>query len=76
MIRQACVAVGGVATKPWRLIEVEQALTRQPLRAGALRAAAELAGTGAQPRPRNAFKVDLMKRTVERALQTVRAKYD
>lgn len=70
-IRQARVAVGGVATKPWRLPEVEQALTGQPLRANAFRAAAERAGAGAQPRPGNAFKVDLMQRVVERALQTV-----
>ncbi|HEX7968975.1 MAG TPA: xanthine dehydrogenase family protein subunit M [Stellaceae bacterium] len=70
-IRQARVAVGGVATKPWRLSQVEQALAGQPLRADVLRTAAERAGDGAQPRPGNAFKVELMKHTVARALLTV-----
>jgi len=70
-IRQARVAVGGVATRPWRLRDVERALAGQPLRAEVFHAAAEQAGTGARPRPGNTFKLELMKRTVERALQTV-----
>lgn len=70
-IRAARVAVGGVATKPWRLPQVEQALAGRALRGEVLRAAAERAGDGAQPRPGNAFKVELMKRTVARALLVV-----
>jgi xanthine dehydrogenase YagS FAD-binding subunit len=68
MIHQARVAVGGVATKPWRLRQVEVALLGRPLDADVIKAAAERASDGAQPRSRNAFKVELLKRTVERAL--------
>jgi xanthine dehydrogenase YagS FAD-binding subunit len=70
-IRQARVAVGGVATKPWRLRQVEIALLGRPLDADVIRAAAARASDGAAPRARNAFKVDLLRRTVERALCTV-----
>jgi xanthine dehydrogenase YagS FAD-binding subunit len=70
-IRHARVAVGGVATKPWRLRQVEHALEGQRPSAGLFRAAAGLAADGAAPRVRNAFKVELLKRTVARALQTV-----
>jgi xanthine dehydrogenase YagS FAD-binding subunit len=71
MIRQARVAVGGVATKPWRLRQVEVALLGRRLDADVIKAAAELASDGAQPRSRNAFKVQLLRRTVMRALCTV-----
>jgi xanthine dehydrogenase YagS FAD-binding subunit len=70
-VRDARVAVGGVATKPWRLRHVERVLVGQRLDADLVRAAAARAADGAQPRGRNAFKVELLKRTVERALQTV-----
>lgn len=70
-IRQARVAVGGVATKPWRLPKVEQALAGKSLDRKTLVAAADLAGEGAVPRHFNAFKVQLMKRTIVRALADV-----
>jgi xanthine dehydrogenase YagS FAD-binding subunit len=63
-------ASAGVGTTPWRMRVVEEAL------AGALRdeavygAAAQRAADGAVPRRRNAFKLDLMKRTLARALKT------
>lgn len=68
-IRAARVALGGVATKPWRSVEAEQALVgQQPGRAVFERAAAAAL---VDPRPRrdNAFKVELAKRTVVRALE-------
>ena len=70
-IRQARVAVGGVATKPWRLHQVEQILIGEKFQADLIRRAASLAAAGAEPRKRNAFKVELLKRVVERALRTV-----
>jgi xanthine dehydrogenase YagS FAD-binding subunit len=70
-IRTARVAAGGVGTKPWRLPEVEAALTGKPADADTLKAAADQAGQGAQPARMNGFKVVLLKRTVLRALQTV-----
>ncbi len=72
-IRSARVAAGGVGTKPWRLGEVEAALTGKPADAATLKAAAEQAGAGAKPASMNAFKIVLLRRTVLRALQTVSA---
>lgn len=72
-IRSARVAAGGVGTKPWRLPEVEAALTGKPADAASLKAAADQAGAGANPAQMNAFKVVLLRRTVLRALQTVSA---
>jgi xanthine dehydrogenase YagS FAD-binding subunit len=72
-IRTARVAAGGVGTKPWRLPEVEAALTGKSADADTLKAAADQAGQGAQPARMNGFKTVLLKRTVLRALQTVSA---
>ena len=72
-IRTARVAAGGVGTKPWRLPEVEAALTGQPANADTLKAAADMAGDGAKPARMNAFKLVLLRRSVLRALQTVSA---
>lgn len=71
MIRQARIAVGGVATKPWRLRHVEQMLIDQQLHGDVIRQASERAADGAEPRPGNRFKVELLKRVVERALREV-----
>jgi xanthine dehydrogenase YagS FAD-binding subunit len=62
------LAAGGVATKPWRLPQAEQALLGRKLDRETVRRAAEAATTGAAPRPLNAYKVPLLKQTVERAL--------
>jgi xanthine dehydrogenase YagS FAD-binding subunit len=72
-IRGVRVAAGGVGTKPWRLREVEAALTGRSADAATLKAAAEQAGAGAQPASMNAFKLVLLRRTVLRALQTITA---
>jgi len=72
-IRTARVAAGGVGTKPWRLPEVEDALTGKSADAATLKAAADTAGEGAMPARMNAFKLVLLRRTVLRALQTVSA---
>ena len=62
-----------LARKPWRLPEVEAALTGKPADASDAEAAADQAGAGAQARHQNAFKLILLRRTVLRALQTVSA---
>jgi xanthine dehydrogenase YagS FAD-binding subunit len=72
-IRNVRVAAGGVGTKPWRLPEVEAALTGKPADAATLKEAADQAGAGARPAAMNAFKLVLLRRTVLRALQTVSA---
>jgi xanthine dehydrogenase YagS FAD-binding subunit len=72
-IRSARIAAGGVGTKPWRLTEVEAALTGKPATASTLQQAAAQAGEGAKPASMNGFKPLLLRRTVLRALQTVSA---
>jgi xanthine dehydrogenase YagS FAD-binding subunit len=68
-IRSARVALGGVATKPWRALEVEQALVDRPATRAAFEHAAALAVKGARTTPDNAFKVVLIQRTIVRALE-------
>ncbi|MBV9091461.1 MAG: xanthine dehydrogenase family protein subunit M [Mycobacteriaceae bacterium] len=70
-VRAARVAVGGVATVPWRLPAVEQALQGHTPDAALWKTAASVAADGAKPLSGNAFKVELLKRTVERQLATV-----
>ncbi|MEC3974093.1 FAD binding domain-containing protein [Amycolatopsis sp. H20-H5] len=67
-IVDARVAVGGVATRPWRLGAVEAALRGAPATLETFEAAASVAAEGAKPLSGNEFKVSLLKRTVVRAL--------
>jgi xanthine dehydrogenase YagS FAD-binding subunit len=69
-IRQARVALGGVGTKPWRVLRVEAALAGATLDPAALRRAAALAAQGAQGRGHNDFKIELMQRAIVRAVET------
>lgn len=63
------VAMGGVGTKPWRSHEAEAALMGKTVDAAQFRKAAEAALAGAKPHNDNAFKVELAKRCVVRALK-------
>jgi xanthine dehydrogenase YagS FAD-binding subunit len=72
-IRDARVALGGVGTKPWRSREAERMLMHQPANEATFRAAANAALVGAKPHKDNAFKVELAKRTLVRALTEVSA---
>jgi xanthine dehydrogenase YagS FAD-binding subunit len=73
-IREVRVALGGVATKPWRSHEAEQALTGAPANADTFRAAAEAALKSAKALRYNAFKIELAKMALVRALnQAVQA---
>lgn len=71
VIKAARVALGGVATRPWRALEAEEALVGKPPRAAVFKAAAEAAVRGAMPLKDNAFKVALTKRVVVRALSSI-----
>ena len=73
-IRQAHIALGGVATKPWRVSRVEAALAGSDLDPAALRRAAALAAQGAKGRGHNDFKIELMQRTIVRAVETAGAR--
>jgi xanthine dehydrogenase YagS FAD-binding subunit len=70
-IAQARVALGGLATIPWRSREAEEILTGAPATQPAYQAAAEAALNNAHPRNGNAFKVELGRRTIVRALEMV-----
>jgi xanthine dehydrogenase YagS FAD-binding subunit len=72
-IKTARIALGGVATKPWRAAEAEKGLVGQRPGPEAFAAAAEAATKGAVTRPLNAFKVALVRRVIARALETVAA---
>jgi xanthine dehydrogenase YagS FAD-binding subunit len=67
-IRDARIALGGVATKPWRAAEAEKQLIGHTVSFDAFKRAAAAAVAGAQTRPDNAFKVELARRTIVRAL--------
>src|SRR5438034_9238245 len=73
-IRKARIALGGVGTKPWRVLQVEAALAGASLDPAALRAAAALAAEGAQGRGHNDFKIELMQRAIVRAVETAGAR--
>ncbi len=68
-IEAARVALGGVATRPWRCPEAENLLVGQPPTRGAFEAAAAAALSAARPRKDNLFKVELARRTLVRALE-------
>lgn len=67
-IRQARVVLGSVAHKPWRSPEAEAALAGKPANEESFRRAAEAALAGAKPLEHNAYKVELGRRAVVRAL--------
>jgi xanthine dehydrogenase YagS FAD-binding subunit len=68
VVRDARIALGGVATKPWRAREAERLLAGRRADRSSFRAAAEAAVAGAVPRAHNRFKIELAARTVVRAL--------
>jgi xanthine dehydrogenase YagS FAD-binding subunit len=65
------VGLGGIATKPWRSTDAEQALIGAKPNKHTYAAAANAALQGAEPQKYNAFKVELAKRVLSRALATV-----
>jgi len=70
-INASRIALGGVGTKPWRSLAAEKVLNGASANAQTYRAAAEAALAGAKPHKYNAFKIELAKRTIVRALETV-----
>ena len=67
-VRHARIALGGVATVPWRAREAEEALAGQVITMETAQRAAEAAFAGAEPRQHNAFKIALGRQTLARAL--------
>ena len=67
-IEEARLALGGVAMKPWRCREAEAALAGKPASVESFRVAADAAVADAKPSGDNAFKIELARRIVVRAL--------
>jgi xanthine dehydrogenase YagS FAD-binding subunit len=67
-IQSAGLALGGVAHKPWRSPEAEKFLVGTIASPDAFSKAADLAVAGAKPYEHNAFKVELAKQSIVRAL--------
>jgi xanthine dehydrogenase YagS FAD-binding subunit len=68
IIAQARIAMGGVALKPWRSREAEQILVGARPGTALFVRAAEAALADAKPSGDNAFKIELARRVVGRAL--------
>ncbi|KGM85907.1 Aerobic-type carbon monoxide dehydrogenase, middle subunit CoxM/CutM-like protein [Roseovarius mucosus DSM 17069] len=68
VVADARLALGGVATVPWRAREAERSLLGKPLTPETARAAGELAFTDAATRQHDAFKVELGANVVRDAL--------
>ena len=68
-VRDARIVLGGVAHKPWRAVEAEDVLRGQPLSDAVLARVGAAAVAGARPQTHNAFKIELARRAVARALR-------
>jgi CO/xanthine dehydrogenase FAD-binding subunit len=71
VVQEARIGLGGVGTVPWRARGAEEILRGGSVRPETFRAAAEAALEGAWTVPGTAFKVELGRRTLVRALETV-----
>jgi xanthine dehydrogenase YagS FAD-binding subunit len=69
-IKSAGLALGGVAHKPWHSPEAEAALIGKPATPETFQHAAEIALRGAKGYTDNAFKIELAKSCIVRALTT------
>jgi xanthine dehydrogenase YagS FAD-binding subunit len=67
-IRYARLALGGVAPMPWRVPDAERALIGKEANADTFRQAGDILLRGAKTTRYNAFKVELARRSVIRAL--------
>jgi xanthine dehydrogenase YagS FAD-binding subunit len=68
VVRDARIAVGGVAHVPWRAAKAEAALRDAPATEAAFRYAAEAELADARPLPGNAFKLALVRNVLVRVL--------
>nr|WP_294942778.1 xanthine dehydrogenase family protein subunit M [uncultured Mucilaginibacter sp.] len=69
VIKQARLAMGGVAHKPWRLFDAEKFLAGKAPTEENFNKAAQLAMQGAKAREHNAFKLKLAPATIAEALK-------
>lgn len=71
VIKEARLALGGVATIPWRCSEAEKLLIGKPAKKETFKLAADAAVKGAVTHKHNKFKVELCKRTIVKALSAL-----
>ena len=69
VIKDARLAMGGVAHKPWRLTEAEKSLVGKPATEESFQQAAEIAMQGAKAYKYNAFKLKLGPNVIVEALK-------
>lgn len=69
-IKEARLAMGGVAHKPWRLTEAEKALIGKPVSEESFKQAAEIAMRGAKAFKYNSFKLKLAPNSIIQSLKT------
>jgi len=74
IVREARVAVGGLATKPWRSRAAEKMLSGRVLTYESARTAADAALYGAEPLEESRFRVELGARTVADALMIAKSR--
>jgi xanthine dehydrogenase YagS FAD-binding subunit len=67
-VKSAGLALGGVALKPWRKVEAETALIGKPANAESFGQAADILLQGAKGYEHNAFKIELARKGIVRAL--------
>ncbi|WP_294392238.1 xanthine dehydrogenase family protein subunit M [uncultured Sphingomonas sp.] len=71
-VRAVRIGLGGIAAKPWRAHQAEAMLVGRRLDEASARDAAEIALAGAVPHGEAAFKIELGRRTLVRALLETR----
>lgn len=74
IVRDARIALGGVATRPWRAVEAERALIGRALNGTTAREAGDAAFAGAATTHHNAFKTELGARVVADALTIAKSR--
>jgi xanthine dehydrogenase YagS FAD-binding subunit len=67
-VKSAGLALGGVALKPWRKTEAETVLIGKPANADNFKHAADILLYGAEGYEHNAFKIELARNSIVRAL--------
>jgi xanthine dehydrogenase YagS FAD-binding subunit len=73
-VADARIALGGVASKPWRAVAAEAALRRRPFSESAAREAGRIAFQDAKPLEGSAYKIKLGADVVAGALMTAHAR--
>jgi xanthine dehydrogenase YagS FAD-binding subunit len=74
VVQECRIALGGVATRPWRVPAAEQTLIGAQLTDETARLAGEVAFTGAKAGHHNGFRIELGIRTVTEALMIAKTR--